>query len=106
MAARPPRPKNRGIRRARDDARTGAPPRAARPGRYRAGERKRAVSTHWSMVGNVSARYPLRIADAVEVSGVYKHRHPYVRARRRRKHLGLQFIESGGLSLLIRSGAP
>src|SRR2546430_9066634 len=35
-AARPPRTKNRGIRRARDDARRGAPPCAPRLGRYRA----------------------------------------------------------------------
>src|SRR5207249_10182790 len=38
--ARSPRPKNRRIRRARDDARRGTPPRAARPGRYRADQRE------------------------------------------------------------------
>src|SRR5262249_20434435 len=35
-AARPPRTKNRGIRRKRNDATGGAAPRATRPGRYRA----------------------------------------------------------------------
>src|SRR2546426_12598628 len=39
-AARAPRTKNRGIRRARDDARRGVPPRATRPRRYRANQRE------------------------------------------------------------------
>src|SRR5207249_1881602 len=39
-AARPPRTKNPGICRARDDARRGAPPRTTRPGRYRADQRE------------------------------------------------------------------
>src|SRR5205807_5378800 len=39
-AARPPRTKNRGIRRARDDVGGSAPPRANRPGRYRADQRE------------------------------------------------------------------
>src|SRR5215472_18464785 len=38
--ARPPRTKNRGIRRARDDARRGAPPRATQLGRHRADQRE------------------------------------------------------------------
>src|SRR5215467_13663265 len=38
--ARPHRTKNRGIRRARDDARRGASPRATRPGWYRANQRE------------------------------------------------------------------
>src|SRR5215467_15217720 len=39
-AARPPRTKNRGIHRARDDPRRSTPPRAARPGRDRADQRE------------------------------------------------------------------
>src|SRR2546429_3132959 len=84
-AARPPRTKNRGIRRTRDDARRGTPSRATGPRWYRADQRempRRAACKSDSGLRTGFAVWSARIA---EISRVHSGRPVDTGARNRRK---------------------
>src|SRR6266550_2220739 len=66
-AARPPRTKNPGICRARDDARRGAPPRTTRPGRYRADQREMPRRPSRKLDSRFRTGFALRLEDVAQV---------------------------------------
>src|SRR5438046_8818045 len=68
-AARPHRTSNSGIRRARDDARSGAPACATRPGRYRADQREVPRRAQSEPDPRFDSGFALRSADVAQVSG-------------------------------------
>src|SRR5437867_10437333 len=67
-AARPPRTKNPGICRARDDARRGAPPRTTRPGRYRADQREMPRRAQSELDSRLLSGFALWVSHAPQVS--------------------------------------
>src|SRR5215472_17954189 len=81
--ARPPRTKNRGIRRTRDDARRGIPPRAARP-RWR-GEDKGGVPrrTRRQLDSGFRSGFALWSAHGAQESWFRANRRPHARLRHR-----------------------
>src|SRR6266480_7440833 len=83
-AARPPRTKNRGIRRARDDVGGSAPPRANRPGRYRAEQREMPRRAQSELDSRLHTGFALWSPHAAQVAGVHLRRRPHTGSRYRR----------------------
>src|SRR5213083_415740 len=79
-AARAPRTKNRGIRRARDDARRGAPPRAARTGRYRANQREMPRRPPRKLDSGFHSGFALQPAHAAQIARIHWRRDFHPRA--------------------------
>src|SRR5207302_9683348 len=75
-AARPPRTKNRGIRRARDDVGGSAPPRANRPGRYRADQRGMPSHVARKLDSGLNSRFAPRVATIANGSSVHQRNGP------------------------------
>src|SRR5207247_4757408 len=101
-AARSPRTKNRGIRRARDDARRGAPPRAARTGRYRANQREMPRRATCKLDSGLRSGFALWSTPIAEISRLHRRRYSDARAWHRCKHGGLfrgewRFVSPAGL---------
>src|SRR2546429_84090 len=95
-AARPPRPKNRRIRRARDDARRGTPPRAARPGRYRADQREMPRRATCKLDSGFRSGFALRGALAAQISRFCRNCRPHARARHRQDRKSTRLNSSHG----------
>src|SRR6266513_5548317 len=70
-AARAPRTKNRRIRRARDDARRGVPPRAARPGWHRANQREVPRRPPRELDSGLRSGFAIRVSAAAEEPQLY-----------------------------------
>src|SRR5207253_934098 len=84
--ARPPGTKNRGICRARDDARRSAPPCANRSGRYRADQREMPGGTPRELDSGPSSGFALWSAHVSEVARLHHCRCPDARARHWREY--------------------
>src|SRR5207253_4189181 len=69
--ARPPRTKSRKIHRARHEARRGAPPRATRPGRYRADQREMPRRAPRELDSGLRSGFALRTAHIAQVSQLH-----------------------------------
>src|SRR5215472_3385616 len=74
--ARPPRTKNRGIRRARDDARRGAAPRATRPGWYRANQGEMPRCAPCDLDSELPPGLALWSPHIAQISRLHRGRHP------------------------------
>src|SRR5207244_10281276 len=83
-AARPPRTKNRGIRRARDDVGGSAPPRANRPGRYRADQREMPGRATSKLDSGLNSGFALQSAHAPKISRLHRCCGPDSRLRDRK----------------------
>src|SRR5437899_2583186 len=75
-AARPHRTKNRGIRRARDDARGGASSRAPRPGRFRADQREMPRRPPRELDSGPNSGFTLRATAFANGPGVHERNSP------------------------------
>src|SRR5213080_3751434 len=98
-AARPPRTKNPGICRARDDARRGAPPRTTRPGRYRADQREMPRRPSRKLDSRFRTGFALRLEDVAQVPRLRRRRRPHPGPRCRRQHRHLQLHRRRALAL-------
>src|SRR5438046_3307417 len=78
--ARPPRTKNRGIRRARDDARRGTPPRATRPGRYRADQGEMPGRATGKLDSGPNSGFALWSAHFEQIAWLHRRRRPHTRS--------------------------
>src|SRR5437016_12254030 len=83
-ALRPPGTKDRGIRRKRDDARRGAPPRATRYGWYRAEQREMPRRAQSELDSRLHTGFALWSPHAAQVAGVHLRRRPHTGSRYRR----------------------
>src|SRR6266566_4502457 len=79
-AARPPRKKNRGIRRTRDDARRSAPPCATRPGRYGADQREMPRYATGKLDSRFRSGFALWSADVTQIPRIHWRRDFHPRA--------------------------
>src|SRR6266513_2713484 len=79
-AARAPRTKNRGIRGARNDARSGAPPRAARPGWHRANQREVPRRPPRELDSGFRSGFALQPAHAAQIPRIHWRRDFHPRA--------------------------
>src|SRR5258707_8184193 len=77
---RPPRTKNRGIRGARDDARRGTPPRATRPGRYRADQGEMPGRATGKLDSGPNSGFTIWSAHVAQIAWLHRRRRPHPRS--------------------------